>query len=731
MGKPRGFGKGHKSPSNDEHHGAQLLQQALAIARQNFEVGRYSQAAGVYQHLLLRWPQQAEALHGLGMALHLLGETGERAARLVGQATRLKPDFAQAHYHLGLILASQQRFAEAVPSYRRAIALQDDHTEAHLSLGYALEALQQLAQAAECYRRAIALDPRFAEAHYNLGNVLRVQGAWKEAIASYHTALAVRPDHVGAWNNLAHLFDNQGEAQQAVACFRQALALAPNLARLHTNLGTVLEDQGQTEEALACFERALQLEPHCAPALWQMQLCLPVLYCDPAEIPVWHARFSRNLEALIGRTRFDTSEGREAALAGASCQVNFYLQYQGIDDTALQRRYGEFVHRVMVANFPQWAHCGERPRRPGAKIRLGYVSSYILSHSGTRWVLGWLKNHDRSKFEIYCYHTGQEVDGATEQFDRTSDIFRHIPESLEAACRQIRDDGLDVLIYPDIGMEPKTTLMAALRLAPVQCGAWGHPVTTGLPTIDYFFSGEAMEPDHPQRYYTEKLVLLPRIGVCYTRPPLPAEPAAREHFALEAEQVVYLSCQSLFKYLPQYDYIFAAIARQVPRAVFVFVAHPSPHVSGLFEQRLQRAFAASGLDSRNHCRLLPRQSYTGYLHLLQVSDVFLDTFDFSGGNTSLEALAFALPTVTCPKAFMRGRLTYAMLKVAGIEQTIARDEAEYIAIAARLGRQPDWRRQIAQMLAERSGGLFEDRSCVGALEQFLVEVTSAGWSPPA
>ncbi len=87
----------------------------------------------------------------------------------------------------------------------------------------------------------------------------------------------------------------------------------------------------------------------------------------------------------------------------------------------------------------------------------------------------------------------------------------------------IRADALDALVYPELGMDATTFALAALRLAPVQCAAWGHPVTTGHATIDAYFSCGAMEPADADAHYTERLIPLPGIGTDYARPAIPAD----------------------------------------------------------------------------------------------------------------------------------------------------------------------------------------------------------------
>ena len=89
---------------------------------------------------------------------------------------------------------------------------------------------------------------------------------------------------------------------------------------------------------------------------------------------------------------------------------------------------------------------------------------------------------------------------------------------IDKAINQIISDQLDVLIFLDIGMEPKMQILGSLKLATIQCCAYGVPVTTGFKNIDYFLSGECMETVSSQENYSEKLVKLPTLGVDYDSP---------------------------------------------------------------------------------------------------------------------------------------------------------------------------------------------------------------------
>jgi predicted O-linked N-acetylglucosamine transferase (SPINDLY family) len=177
----------------------------------------------------------------------------------------------------------------------------------------------------------------------------------------------------------------------------------------------------------------------------------------------------------------------------------------------------------------------------------------------------------------------------------------------------------------------------------------------------------------------------------------------------------------LYKYLPQFDELYPAIAQRVPRSRFIFLAHPRvPEVTATFQQRLERAFARAGLRWTDHCRFVPHLCHADYFALNRLSDVFLDTPGWSGGNTTLEALACALPVVTLPGATMRSRHAFAMLKVLGLEACIATSEADYVSIAARLAGDGVWREAVrAQILERVDRSLFGQDACVRQLETWL------------
>jgi predicted O-linked N-acetylglucosamine transferase (SPINDLY family) len=318
----------------------------------------------------------------------------------------------------------------------------------------------------------------------------------------------------------------------------------------------------------------------------------------------------------------------------------------------------------------------------------------------------------------------------TKRFHDRSDHFCQIGGNVEAAARQIISDNLDVLVFTDIGMHAPATQLAGLRLAPVQCKGWGHPITTGLPTIDYYLSSDLMEPENAQDQYSEKLIRLPNLALAYSKPLLPEHPKTRRDFGIKDDAFIYLISQSLFKLLPQYDAIYPRIALKVPQARFIFISHSNAELTAKFKHRLAKAFSALQLDLNDYCIFVPWLNHPDFLSLNCASDVLLDTLDWSGGKTTLEGISCNLPVVTCPGKFMRGRHAYAMLTMMGLTDTIATSESNYIDIAVRLGLDKTYYGKIKKLVKENQTRLYDDKTCILALEEFYRSLIQQHKQPP-
>ncbi|MGQ9838671.1 MAG: O-linked N-acetylglucosamine transferase, SPINDLY family protein [Cyanobacteriota bacterium] len=637
--------------------------------------------------------------------------------------------------------AGELQRAEAI--YLEVLAQFPEQPDALHLLGTVAQALSELELAASLIRSAIEQNPHVALYHHNLGIVYESLGELENALSCYQEALQLNPNASTSAFYASRVLVNLQRAEEAIPLLCSLLdnftensteqARIP-LAEVHLYLAIAYREQGEHSVALNHLEQALIIDPKLEQARWFYHLYLPAIYENEEELQSFRSRFIQHLDILIQETALDTQEQQKTALLASSLGTNHHLQYQGFNDIDLQKKYASFVQSIVTACYPQWS----QPIPPNIRdrrdpIRVGFLSDSMRACSYSRLSLGWVKylntiqsNSDRQdkQFKVFAYHVNSKTDFMTDLYQQYADVFRHIPTTLEAVATQILQDRLDILVYLEIGLSPFILQLASLRLARVQCSTWAHPVTSGLSTIDYFLSSDFMEPENGQEHYTEKLIRLPHLGTCFAKPILPEQKYYRPDFGLREDAIVYMTCQYLGKYLPQYDYLFAAIAKRVPAAQFVFLALPNRAIAEKFRQRLAKVFSAYELSLDQHCLILPRLDHEAYLDLNRCADVMLDSVGWSGGITTLEAIAVGLPVITCPGELMRSRHTYAILKRMGLTTLVAPNLSSYEDLAVQLGSNPKFRHQMAIQIQQRRDLLFEDQECVAALAYFFQQIAT-------
>ncbi|MEP6504543.1 MAG: hypothetical protein ABJD97_14490, partial [Betaproteobacteria bacterium] len=358
------------------------------------------------------------------------------------------------------------------------------------------------------------------------------------------------------------------------------------------------------------------------------------------------------------------------------------------------------------------------------KLRVGIASAQVRDHSVWNAITqGWVRHFDRDRIDLTVFQLERHSDDETARARRDAARFVDAPASLADWAQAIVDAELDVLIYPEIGMHPLTTRLAAMRLAPLQAAAWGQPLTTGLPTIDLFISGQALEPADGAGHYSERLLALPGLGVCVQALKPVAVPPDLASLGLSATEPLLLCPGTPFKYTPQGDAALVAVARRLQargagRLVF-FRSHRAA-MSAQVEQRLRKAFAEAGVDHDRTVAWIPTLDRGRFFGLMQRATAMLDTIGFSGFNTALQGLECDLPVVAFEGEFMRGRLASGPLRHLGLDELVATSPAEYVDIALRLVDDDAWRTRIRQEIAQRRRALFDDRASLRALEDALL-----------
>lgn len=596
----------------------------------------------------------------------------------------------------------------------RAIELDPSSAIAHYKRALACQGLARLDEAESGYRKVLALDPSFGKALNNLGCIYFSRNDRHAAREAFEQAIAADASLAEPHCNLGYELLAASETDRALACFRRSIALDPGYGEAHLQLSQCLLDMGRAEEADAVYRHAVATDRH-GTLKPRLALMLPEFMHSKEAIHDTRNRLSARLAQL---------EAGELAISdpiAAAHQCSwFFLAYHGLNDRPLASRIARLFLRACPSLGFQAAHCAvPAPRRQGARIRLGFVSFNLREHTIGKLMMGVIGNLPQDVFDIYVFLPEQQPNLVHRYLrSRVAQVMTLAP-SLEGARSQIAGFALDILFYPDIGMEIFTYFLAFSRLAPMQCVTWGHPMSTGIPAIDYFVTHEECELPGSAQYYSEQLLALPAGDALtyYFRPDTAGLERNRAHYGLSDADTIYLCPQTLFKLHPDQDAAFQEILASDRNGVLVFLEGGKPLLKQMLLERLQRRMP----EEISRVRFVPSQPLRDFLNLIKVSDVVLDTFVFGGGNSSMEAFAVGRPVVTLPSDQLRGRLTLACYRRMGIEELVAADAGDFAAKAVRLGTDRDYRAAVEARIAARSGALFEDKAMISHLSGLLVD----------
>ncbi len=268
--------------------------EALAAGTRFHRAGQLAEAERIYRQVLAVDPNNAQALHQLGMlglqcrqfqqaaelieralkadrsqlayrvnlseAYRHLGRTSEAVEQLQ-TVLKAQPDAVELQVKLGSLLHSAGQLAEAVAALHDALRRRPDDVAARSELGLVLQKQDKPAEAEACFRRVLRVAPELADAHFNLGSALQLQKRLPEAAESYRAAIKLDPRMALAHFNLAAVALEQGETDEAIVHYKAGLAVKPDDAEAHGHLAAVYESLKRYDDAEASYQAQLAADP--------------------------------------------------------------------------------------------------------------------------------------------------------------------------------------------------------------------------------------------------------------------------------------------------------------------------------------------------------------------------------------------------------------------------------------------------------------------------------------
>jgi protein O-GlcNAc transferase len=589
----------------------------------------------------------AEAAFAEALTMHRNGRVAEaEAAYRALLATT--PGHANANNNLAIILRARGAWDEALACYRRALDRNASDPFVHSNYGCLLLDIGRSADAEAALRTAVHLKPDYAEGHFNLANILRARGERDGARAAYEEALRLKPGMPSALCNLGDLHKGAGELSRAVERFVAALKSDPSSAEAWNNLGETLKEMGRIEESISIFQKGLEAHPN-------------------------HALMHSNLLLALHYT-------------------------PGVPPETVFKAHKEWSRRHADPLLP----AGKRHanlRDPERRLRVGYVSPDLCAHSVAFFAEPLIREHDRSRFEVFCYHTAARTDAFTERLKEMANGWRSLVGVDDArAAAAIEADGIDILVDLAGHTANNRLPLFARKPAPVQVSWLGYPDTTGMGAIDYRLSDAITEPEGiADRLSAERIVRLPR-GFHSYRPPVDVAPPVAPP-VLASGSITFGSFNNTSKVTGEVVRVWSEILKRVPGSQLIVKSGQMGDDET--RRRYLNTFIQCGVAAERVELLARIPAADSHLRAYDRLDIGLDPFPYNGTTTTCEALWMGVPVVTWAGQTHVARVGASLLTHCGLEELVARDEAGYIDRAVALAGNPNRLTALRQTMRDR------------------------------
>lgn len=540
---------------------------------------------------------------------------------------------------------NKENYCNAEIQLKKIIELEPLNRDALSTLGHIAFTNGRIRQAIEYFEKA-AKDTDDTKFLFNYASVLLEIGHYSKALQIFNKIVTNIPDHIPTLVKCIAILGKMGELTVAERMCSHALKLDPTNSDVYCNLGNIYKDQGNIEEALSYYRKALSLAPKNSIAASNLLLCLNYSNNNPQKVFNEHREWERR-----------------------------FRQTSIITETTIGK----------IAS-----------KKP--KLNIGYLSADFRIHSVGYFIEPIIKNHNKSKFNIFCYADVAAPDAITEDIRQCCTEWRQIYNSPDSEIiSMIKNDNIDILVdLAGHSGDNKLTVFLS-KPVPIQVTYLGYPNTTGLSTMDYRFTDRWADPPFTDVFYTEKLWRLPKGFLSY-KPPENV-PDIIEIPVVKNSYVTFGSFNNIAKISPETISTWSEILSSVPNSKLIIKAKPFNDLNIL--NTYKKKFISQKIDQdrllfKGHS-LTMKEHLDTYNHI----DIALDTFPYNGTTTTCEALLMGTPVITLMGDRHAGRVGNSLLNLIGLPKLIAQDMENYKEIAFSLSDDINYLTELTQTLRTR------------------------------
>ena len=637
------------------------IEDTLKLAIRCFKDNNLENAARLCDKIFMLDADHSDANHLSGLISLAVGNIGE-AERKVVKAIKASPDEAVYYNSLGNVFKTKHQDKEAEYAYLSALKIDPRFYEAHHNLGKIFEKINNLDNAKYHLIEAILLHPASFESTFSLARILVKLAKFSEAVNFFQKALIIQPRSAEVLNGLAFALEKAERLDDSIRFYEKSLVLQPNEVTTLNNLGHASLSSGRPLKAINYFKKCLEIEPENQ-FIWDRYL-FSLLFSNSSDVETIfkeNIRWASTIEGKISKT------------------VDFSHSYVDLNK----------------------------------KIKIGYYSKEFYSHVTSLFFETLLKYHDREKFEIHCYSDCFKPDKVTAYLQKKSDFWWDVSQvQPDQIAKKIRADHINIFVGTTNFLS-SNRIVSVHQPAPIIVSYMNQVSTTGLSKVDYLITDDRISPvSIADRFFTERLIRLTDF-ICYCPPQ--TEVLIEPPPVLENGYITFGCFNNLAKINQSVVEKWSDILLSVPNSRMRLIA-------GGFNDKTMRArysklFMDCGIDQNriNFVATIPGRKE--YLSEYNQIDIALDTFPFSGGTVTDEAIYMSVPLVTLVGNTEMGRMSMSKLLRLNLYELIAYNTKDYVQIAIDLAKNVDRIKKLKTEIRDLAlGTIFNGKNHVLELE---------------
>jgi len=576
---------------------------------------------------------------------------------------------------LGACYQSLNHLDASIKMFETAVSLKPDYAEVHFNLGVVLKVSGRANLAVESYKKAIALLPNYLGAHNNLGNALKQIGRFEEAIISYQNAITIKPDYAEAHNKLGITFSSLGRLEEAVKSYESAILINTEYYDAHNNLAIVLKKLKRLDEALVNYERANELKP-------DINFIFGHILHTKMSLCIWD-----NLTVHLKNLTKKINKGQKVVAA--------FTMLGLIDNPKLQKKATEIYanDKFLLSNvLPKIERYSKHE-----KIRIGYFSADFHNHATMHLMAELFECHDKNSFELIAFSFGPDQQDKWRKrvlasFDQFIDVSLKSNEEVSLLSRKMEIDiAIDLKGYTQDcrpGIFAKTA-------APIQVSYLGYPGTMAVDYMDYLIADSTLIPKESQQFYSEKIVFMPHsYQVNVSQRSFSEISLTRSDLGLPKKGFVFCSFNNAYKIVPSTFTVWMQILKVVDGSVLWLLVSNDETAKNLIKEAEKLGVNKNRLVFANY---VPVEEH---LNRIKCADLFVDNLPYNAHTTASDALRMGLPVLTCLGKSFASRVAASLINAVGLPELVTNSQEEYEALAIELATNPKQLKLIKDKLAK-------------------------------